>query len=74
MNPNVATSTPLPPSAVVAVEKFLEMNDDLPALSTTTRRMFFEFLRTGPTLTPEEVEHLHALGDLLAALGQAGAK
>ncbi|WP_161599412.1 hypothetical protein [Hymenobacter nivis] len=50
------------------------MNDDLPALASTTRRMFFEFLRTSPTLSAEEVDHLHALGDLLAALGQANAK
>lgn len=64
---NSIDSTPLPvlPSCVA---KFYEMNDDLDAVQAVIRRAFFEFLRTQPTLTDDEVQMLWSVFDLLAEL------
>jgi hypothetical protein len=53
---------------LTAVSKFFEMNDDLDAIEATNRRVLFEFLRTKPTLSTDEVDNLWAIADLLADL------
>jgi hypothetical protein len=52
-------------AALEAVTKFLEINDDTPAIQATNRRVFFEALRNGLSLTPTEVQHVAAIADLL---------
>jgi hypothetical protein len=53
------------------INKFYELNDDLVAVQNVTRRVFFEFLRTKPTITTEELDMLWSVADLLADLCNA---
>jgi hypothetical protein len=55
-------------AALDAVKKFLEVHDDTPAIQATNRRVFFEALRNGITLSPTEVQHVEAIADLLHEL------
>jgi len=70
VTPQDAPPQPIPPTpaALAAVTKFLQLNDDMPACEATNRKVFFEALRTGTTLSPNEVEHLHSIADFLAEL------
>jgi hypothetical protein len=64
-------STPLPIHTTLSsasVSRFYELNDDLAAVDAVTRRVFFEFLRTAPTLTQNEVDILWSVSELLAGL------
>lgn len=58
----------LPSSRVL--DKFYELHDDLEAMRTIYHRVFFEFLRTKPTLTVEEIDNIWAISDLLADLSK----
>ncbi|MDO7877683.1 hypothetical protein Q5H93_23290 [Hymenobacter sp. ASUV-10] len=59
------------PAFTPAVEKYYALVDNPYASSTLARRIFFEFLRTGSTLTDDEIQTCHAIADLLAELEQA---
>lgn len=61
-----ATSSP----SSRAVDRFYELHDDLEAMRAIHRRVFFEFLRTKPSLTVEEIDNLWAISDLLADLSK----
>lgn len=56
---------------LAAVQKFYDLNDDLSAAQAVGRRVFFEFLRTKPTLSTDELDILWSVSELLAALGNA---
>ncbi|RZJ57672.1 MAG: hypothetical protein EOO55_02880 [Hymenobacter sp.] len=62
--------TSCPGHIEVAIDKFHTLNDDLPGTQEVVRRVFFKFLRGKPTLTSDEVEKLHIVADLLAAVCQ----
>jgi hypothetical protein len=66
-----AVAVPLPASATRAVDKFYALIDEGHAPTEVTRRVFFEFLRTKPTLSLNETETLWAVADLLADLEKA---
>jgi hypothetical protein len=57
-----------------ATEKFIRLNDDFDAVQAVTRRVFFEFLRSKPTLSTEEIEMLHSISELIAEIGAASRK
>lgn len=52
-----------------AIDKFHALNEDLPVTQEILRRIFFEALRSNPTmLTSDEVERVQSVADLLAAV------
>ncbi len=53
---------------VSTVDKFYLLNDDLDATQAVARKMFFEFLRTKPSLSTDEIETIQSFADLLAEL------
>lgn len=53
---------------VAAIEKFYELNDDLEALRSLNQRILFEFLRTKPTLSTDEIEMIWSFSELLSDL------
>jgi hypothetical protein len=60
-----------PPTHTRCCPKFYELNDDLPATQAVGRRIFFEFLRTKPTLTTDELEIIWSIAELVAELCSA---
>ena len=50
---------------LTAIQKFYDLNDDMPALLSVSRRVFFEFLRTKPTLTTDDIDRLYSVIDLV---------
>jgi hypothetical protein len=69
MSPNeLAAADP----AIAAVRKFYHLNDDLDAVQAVLRKMFFEYLRTKPNLSTEEIDILNTVSVLLAELNAAG--
>jgi hypothetical protein len=56
------------PVLLPSVAQFYALNDDLHAVQAVSRRMFFEFLRTKPGLTDNEIQIIHSISDLLAGL------
>jgi hypothetical protein len=48
-----------------AIQKFYDLNDDMPALLSVSRRVFFEFLRTKPTLTTDDIDRIYSVIDLV---------
>ncbi|MBO2007878.1 hypothetical protein [Hymenobacter negativus] len=57
------------PEPSLSVSKFYALNDDMDAVQAVLRRVFFEFLRTGQTLTEPEIAMLHSVANLVAELG-----
>jgi hypothetical protein len=53
------------PIITPAVVKFYELNDDMRAVQAVTNRVFFEFLRTKPSLTESEIDMLWSVAELL---------
>ncbi len=66
-------NTDEPASAQInaAVEKFYLLNDDLDKTQAVARKVFFEFLRTNPTLSSEEIDIIRTYFDLVAELCKA---
>lgn len=62
------TELPLVTTIPLAVEKFYDLNDDMLAVQATTNRVFFEFLRTKPAVSVEELDILWSVSDLLATI------
>jgi hypothetical protein len=55
---------------LTAFDHFLLLNEDLSSVSKTFRRLFFEFLRTQPNLSGDEVDDIRGLADFLAECRQ----
>lgn len=60
-----------PSTAQAAIEKYYLLTDNPTALQAILRRMFFEFIRTQPTLSREDIDHLWVVADLVADLEAA---
>lgn len=58
--------TRITPERMRAFDKLLLLVDDWEHLRETGRRIFFEFLRTKPVLTTEEIDDIRAIADFLA--------
>lgn len=67
MSPNETNANPI----ISAVEKFYKLNDDIDAPLGVLRKMFFEFLRTNPTLSTEEIDTFSSVAVLMADLVKA---
>ena len=59
------------PTTLSAIEKFYALNDDFDAMQALNRRTLFEFLRTKPTLSVDEIDMLWSISELLADLSLA---